>query len=783
MRSAPGMSGRSLRFSMKPSKHLIAAVALVCVAGSPFAYGQTTPAAPLVKSIEVQFAGPATVSKSRVLANMRTQVGSPYSDVAVEEDIRNLYGTGNVSNVRIYGEPQPDGVKVIVVIQTKANVKEVLLEGVTQVRTKALRKQLVTKPGDQLTEANLEADRQKILDFYQERGYKDTAVSFQTKADEKTNQTTVRFIINEAGRTSVKRIRFEGNTSFKASVLRKQVKTKTRNILSVFTKAGLLKNEQLLEDVTALKEFYQNNGYLDVQVGEPQVERLDKKADVDLIFPIKEGHQYHVGKVAVTGPKVFTPEQLVRVLRQQPGTIYSPKGLSDDVKAIQDSYGALGYVDAQVTPDVTPGGAHINNITYRVEEGTVSYLQRVNISGNTRTKDKVIRREMAVAPGELYNTVRVDASKQRLMNLGYFERVDVYPSDTGAPGKKDLNVVVSEKHTGSFNFGAGFSSIDKLIGFVEVTQSNFDVTNWPHFVGGGQRFRARVQYGSTRKDFVLSLTEPYFLDYRLAVGSELFFHDATFLSTVYSQREYGGNIFARKAINQFLSWRMDYRAEQVKIYAVDKNASQEIKNEAGDKFKSQVGPSLVWDSRDSVFLTRKGTRAELSTYLAGGFLGGDVNIYGFHLEASHFISLPWDTILTINGEISGVSGWDGSSQVPIFERLYLGGANSLRGFKFRDIGPKDVNGEPVGGRSLARLTVEYTFPIIDRVRGAVFYDAGFVNRGSFDYDPSNLASDAGIGLRLDLPIGPIRLDYGIPVQKGDATSNSGHFNFNVGYQY
>ena len=160
-----------------------------------------------------------------------------------------------------------------------------------------------------------------------------------------------------------------------------------------------------------------------------------------------------------------------------------------------------------------------------------------------------------------------------------------------------------------------------------------------------------------------------------------------------------------------------------------------------------------------------------------------MNIYGFHLEASHFISLPWDTILTINGEISGVSGWDGSSQVPIFERLYLGGANSLRGFKFRDIGPKDVNGEPVGGRSLARLTVEYTFPIIDRVRGAVFYDAGFVNRGSFDYDPSNLASDAGIGLRLDLPIGPIRLDYGIPVQKGDATSNSGHFNFNVGYQY
>ena len=767
---------------MKPSKHLIAAVASVCVATSPLTFAQNAPA-PTVKSIEVQFAGPATVSKSRIMANMRTKVGSPYSDVVVEEDIRNLYGTGNISNVRIFGEPQPDGVKVVVVIQTKSSVKEVLLEGVTQVRTKALRKELVTKPGDQLTESNLEADRQKILDFYQEKGYKDTAVTVQTKNDEKTNKTTVHFVVNESGRTSVKRIRFEGNTAFKASVLRKQLKTKTHNILSVFTKAGLLKNEQLLEDVTALKEYYQNNGYLDVQVGEPQIERVDKKADVDLIFPIKEGRQYHVGKVAVAGAKVFSAEQLLRVLKEQPGTIYSPKGVSGDIKIIQDSYGALGYVDTQVTPAVNPGGSLINNISYHIDEGIISYVERINISGNTRTKDKVIRREMAVAPGELYNTVRVDASKQRLTNLNYFERVDVYPSETGLPGKKDLNVVVSEKHTGSFNFGAGFSSIDKLIGFVEVTQSNFDLTNWPHFIGGGQRFRARVQYGSTRKDFVLSLTEPYFLDYQLAVGVEGFFHDANYLSTVYSQRNYGFDVYGRKAINQFMSFRLDYRLEDITIYGVDAGASQAIKSEAGNTLKSQVGPSLVWDSRDSVFLTRRGTRAELSTYIAGGFLGGDEKVAGFNLSASHYISLPWDTILTLNGEIGAISGWSGNSHVPIFDRLYLGGANSLRGFKFRDIGPKDVNGQPIGGDSMARVTVEYTFPIIDRVRGATFYDAGFVNSGSFDYSLNNIASDVGIGLRLDLPIGPIRLDYGFPVQKGDSTSHGGHFNFNVGYQY
>ena len=766
---------------MRPSKHVIAAVAAVCVVNSPLTYAQNAPP-PVVKSIEVQYAGPATVSKSRILANMRTQIGKPYSDVSVEEDIRNIYRTGNISNVRIYGEPQADGVKVVVVVQTKSVVKEVRFEGVSQVSSKSLRKKLVTKPGEQFTEANLEADRQKILDFYQERGYKDTAVTVRTENDEKANKTNVVFAVAEAGKTVVQHIRFEGNTVFKSKELRKQLKTKEHNILSVFTKAGRLENEKLVEDVATLKEYYQNHGYLDAVVGEPQVERVNGKADVDLIFPIKEGRQYHLGRVSVTGAKVFPPERIVSILKTQTGAVYSPKTIADDVKAIQDSYGAQGYVDVQVVPEATPGGSLTNNVNYRIDEGIQSYIQRINISGNTRTKDKVLRRELAVAPGELYNTVRVEASKQRLTNLNYFERVDVYPSESGLPGKKDVNVVVQEKHTGSFNFGAGFSSIDKLIGFVEVTQSNFDVTDWPHFVGGGERFRTRIQYGTARKDFIVSLTEPYFLDYQLQVGGEAFFHDATYLSTVYNQRNYGFNIFARKAINEFMAWRLDYRLEDIKIYGVDPSASNAIQSEAGSKLKSQIGPSLTYDSRDSVFLTRRGTRAELSTYVAGGPLGAQVNIYGFDLEASHYFSLPWDTILILNGELGSVSSF-GGKQVPIFDRLYMGGSNNLRGFKFRDIGPKDENAQPLGGKSLARATVEYTFPIIDRVRGAMFYDTGFVNAGSLSYGTANVASDAGIGLRLDLPIGPIRLDYGVPIQKGDATNHSGHFNFNVGYQF
>lgn len=765
---------------MRTSHLIFAALAAASVATSPLLMAQNGAPAPVVKSIDVQYAGPASVSKQRILANMRTSVGRPYSDLAVEEDIRNLYATGNISNVRIFGEPQQDGVRVVVVVQTKAVVKEVRLQGISQVKTKAIRKLLLTKPKEQLSEANLEADRQKVLDYYFERGFKDTKVEVNVTSDEKTNNAIVTYTVAESGRTIVAKIRFEGATEFKPRELRKVIKTNTKSLISFITKAGRLQNEQLAEDVLALRDFYLNKGFLDVQIEEPQVERSNGKADVDLIFTIKEGQKYHVGTIAVEGTQVLTADEVTKALRMGPGKVYSPLALEQDIKAIQDIYGSRGYIDVQIVPETVSGGTLVQNVIYRVDEGTQSYVNRVNISGNTRTKDKVVRRELAVAPGEIYNSVRVDASKERLKNLNYFERVDLFPSDTLLPGRKDLNVILTEKRTGSLNFGAGFSSIDSVLGFVEVTQSNFDITNWPAFTGGGQRFRTRIQYGAKRRDFVVSLTEPYFLDYQLAVGGELFYHDADFLSVAYNQRNYGFNIFTRKAINQFMSWRLDYRLDNIEIYNIAKDASEEIRSQAGKWLQSQVTPSFVFDSRDSIFLTRKGTRAEASVYGTG--LGGNVKIYGFSLEASHYISLPWDTILTFNGEVAVVSGY-GGNQVPIFDRLYLGGANNLRGFDFRDVSPKDENNDPIGGNTLARITAEYTFPVVDRVRGALFYDAGVVNAKSYDFGTNNIASDVGIGVRLDLPIGPVRIDYGIPVQKAYDSGSGGKFNFNIGYQF
>jgi outer membrane protein insertion porin family len=306
--------------------------------------------------------------------------------------------------------------------------------------------------------------------------------------------------------------------------------------------------------------------------------------------------------------------------------------------------------------------------------------------------------------------------------------------------------------------------------------------NWPSFTGAGQKFRAKVQYGTQRKDFLIGLTEPYFLDRPLSLGGEAFYSEATFLSSVYSQRNYGFTIDARKPINPFLSISLDYRLEDIELFNVETGVSPLILAEEGARLKSQVSTTLYWDSRDNPFLTRIGHRVVFTPYIAGGFLGGDTQIYGFDLEGSQYFHLWWDTILLLNGEVATVDTWGSGDHVPIFDRLFLGGSNNLRGFNFRDVGPKDANGEPLGGQSLARATVEYTFPIVEHVRGALFYDIGLLDSRPNNFGTDHVASDVGVGVRLELPIGPLRIDYGIPVRK-NGNDSSGKFNFNVGYQF
>ena len=728
---------------------------------------------------------------------MKTTVGQPYSELTIEDDVRSLYTTGLVTYVRIYGEPLPDGVKVIVVIQTRVTLTEVAIQGNEAIKTKRIRRELGLKTGSPLDEQALEQAREKVVEMYQRRGFPDTDVQYKVDTNEERGTARVTFAISEGRKAVVKKIRFLGNFYLKPKQIRKVMKTKENNILGFVTGAGRLNNQQLNEDVQRIKELYQDNGYADVQVTDVKIDRLDRK-NVAITIYITEGAQYHVGTVSIEGLHVVTEPNFRKVIKVTEGKVFSPQKLQKDIKAVEDAYGVAGYADAKVNVETTPAGPALVNLTYKVDEGIQSFVEHINISGNTRTKDKVIRREIVLSPGDVFDTVRVDISKKRLEGLQYFERVDTYASDTAVPGRKDLNVVVQEKRTGSLNFGLGFSTTDGLVGFSELSQGNFDITNWRTFTGGGQKFRARVQLGTLRKDASIELTEPYFLDQRLLLGGRLFFDSSNYFSDQYDQRNYGFDIFLRKPITNFLSARLDYTIQKIEIYNLSSDITEELQDlirEGGEgNTESRMTLGFTYDNRDSGFLTRKGTRVDLSTYTAGGFLGGTVQVYGFDLEGSQYFHFPYDTILQLNGEIAVASTWGDQNIVPIYDRLYLGGAYNLRGFKFRNVGPKDDNGNPIGGSTLLRYTIEYTIPIIQRVRAAIFYDGGFVNAGAWSFSPEKVpnskgrssggfAQDIGFGVRLDLPIGPIRLDYGFPIQEDSFSSRSGQFQFSVGYQF
>ncbi len=732
------------------------------------------PAGPKVTAIDVQYSGPPTIDRSRILGLLTTQVGQPFSVDDTERDIRTLIGSGEVENARFLTEPSPGGVRVIVVVQTRAATGGVRFQGNTAIDSRRLAKEVPLAVGEVASEVKLLEGKQKIEKLYAGRGFPDVRVSYQVNETSRPGFQDIVYTIEEGGKSWVRDIRFEGVTSAKASEIKRKLDTEERNWLSWLTGKGKIDNLKLQSDMGKVERVLQDKGHMKARVVEVRRERVGA-GKVDLVFVVDEGGVYEVNSVRISGMRIFQTDEIMPDILLKAGSPYSGSNVAADEKVIRDYYGSKGYADARVDTQVQPAGANRVDVTYAVTEGEKSFVGRVNISGNVQTKDKVVRREVTLAPGDEFNTVEMEATRRRLRNTGYFSQVDVMPTDSGEPGYRDLSVNVVEQKTGSLVFGVGFSSIDELVGRINVTQTNFDATEWPGFTGGGQKFNASLLIGTKRKDLVIGLEEPYFRDQRLALGGELFLRDLSFLSDYYTQRNIGGNIYVRRPVTEHSHIQLTNTTQQVSIEDIEDDASDAIRAEEGDYLQDKIELSWVRETRDDILIPRRGGRFEV----AGRASFIDAETYGFEAGGVHFWQLPADLIFSLQGRVNVVDG----SNVPIFERLFLGGANTLRGYEYRDVGPKDENGEPLGGQTSAFLSAEITFPIIESVRGAVFYDVGFVNEDSFDFGTSNLGADVGVGLRLFLPFGPLALDFGIPLETDGYQDDSGQFNFNVGYKF
>ena len=815
-------------------------------------------AASKIAKIQIQHVGPVSVSDELIRANIRAKPGDPYFPAAIDDDVRNLYATGLFYNVRVSATSSADGIVLTYLVQGNPRLTEIKFHGNTRFKDAKLRKTITAKVGEPFNERKLFTDAQELQKLYQKKGYPRTEVKYTYTIDENAGHASATFEIKESPKIRIVNVEFYGAQAFPQKRLRKVIKTRRHWMFSWITGSGVLKDEQFEEDKEKLAEFYRNGsgklgegGYLDFEI--KNIEFLNPTPRTMVIrFTLYEGTQYHVGSIKFTGNKIFSTTEVTNGLRvvhgskglkgkigpnglsMDVGDVFSPKGLKQDTEDVEDFYGSKGYIDVANStrnlnvvriPNTETGTMDLD---FQLDEGQKSFIEKIEIRGNTKTKDKVIRRELAVSPGEVFDMVRVKRSKQRLEGLQYFEKVDTRPEPTDVPNRKNLVIGVDEKNTGNLTLGAGFSSVDSLVGFAEMTQGNFDLFHPPTFTGGGQRFRLRVALGTLQQDYLASFIEPWFLGRKLALGVDLYYRDLAYFSldNMYDVVRGGGRVSLTRALgSDFLIGSVSYTLEDVGInlnpgffgpsattspgqgppgfgspsgpvgptgfggppVVAPANVPDAILAERGFHLFSRLGASLAYDTRNSVMLPNKGQRTELDGEFVGGPLGGDRNFAKVELKTGwYFKGFAKGHVLELVGR-SGIAKNLQSGDVPFEERYYLGGLYSLRGFKFYSISPRQAGfNDPIGGDSYWFGSAEYSIPIIEQehgigVRFAVFYDIGNVAAKPYTWNMDNFDDNWGLGLRLNLPIGPIRLDYGIPIHHDQFNSGSGQFQFGVGY--
>lgn len=782
--------------------------------------------APKITKIEIRHIGPQTVNDDLIRDNIRVKQGDAYLQATVDEDIRNLYGTGFFYNVRIITTPDEDGVSLTYQVQAKPRLTDIKFSGNAKFSDSKLQKKVTSKIGDPLDEQKFFKDTLEIVKHYEKSGLHGTQVKYVLSVDENAGRGAVTFEIKEAPKVRVVDVVFDNAKAFPQKELRKVCKTRRWWIFSWLTGSGKLKEDEFEQDRDRLEEHYRDKGYLDFNIKDVRFDYL-KTNRMAIHFVVDEGPQYKVGAISFKGTTMLPtnvcaadykmPEKKAanadaRTFREmmmlnssfamKEGGVYTPKGLGTNTTAIEDFYGTRGYIDVGANLQVRK----IPNIEkqtidlqFNVEEGKKSYIEKIEIRGNNKTKDRVIRRELAVAPGETFDMVKVKLSKRRLEGLQYFEKIETRPEATDVPDRKNLVIDVEEKSTGNFTVGAGFSSVDSLVGYIDVSQGNFDIANPPSFTGGGQKARVHLALGTRRRDIVVTFIEPWFLDRKLSLGIDAYHRwlDYVSLNDLYNETRTGAKLSLTKALgSDFLIGSVYYNLESIGIEDVEWYAPPDILAQEGTSLLSRIGGTLAYDTRNNSLMPDRGQRTELFAELTGA--GGDQSFYKVELRTSwYFKGFAKGHIIELIGRVGSGDVFGNTASIPFYDRYYLGGQYTMRGFKYRDIGPKQREAgiedtwEPVGGCSYWMASLEYSIPVIERVRLAAFYDIGMAYSNPFSFggtgntattsDPGGYADNWGLGVRLNLPIGPLRLDYGIPINTPLHASGSGQFQFGVGY--
>jgi outer membrane protein insertion porin family len=715
--------------------------------------------------------GNQKVTKDTITDKMQTRLGEPFSAETLDQDLKDLYSLGFFDNLMVNLKTVDNGVEVAIIVTEKPTISAIIIKGNKEVERKELLKEITLHTFNILNDEKLQDSLEKMKAFYREKGYYSVRIKTQTRKAGQ-NRVQVTFIVDEGPKCYVKEIRFHGNENFSSWSLRRKLQTKTYSFfLSWITDAGILNQDQLKNDVKILKSFYLSEGYVQVKVSKPKITLDDNRKWIYLDYNIDEGQIFTMGTVEVVDPEgeQETTDNLVKMLKGKTGETFSNLSLQSDIETLSNFFADRGYAYVDIDPQTKIDAEKRQiSVAYHINRGTKFLFGRINITGNTKTRDKVIRRELRFAEGDLFSGSALKRSRERINNTQFFSEADIQTVQNDDAGI-DVNVKVVEGSTGSFSVGLGYSTVDSIIGVANISQ--------PNWLGKGLDATFNVELSGSRQFYNIGLTDPYFLDMDMNAGVNVYNEDYQY--DAYDTAQQGFRIHFGKPIDEYTSWSSGYRWEKVKVSNVSDSASEYVRDEEGTTATSQVYFSLTRDKRDNYLFPTRGYKVKGTLVLAGGPLGFDNDFYKAILEGHKFYPFKWESAFHLWGRVSYADGY-GGQDLPLYERFFVGGLKTVRGFDFGEAGPEDINGDVIGGTKELILSAEWIFPLIKNMglRGVIFYDAG----KAFD-DDENLSFDlrhsVGFGIRWKSPMGPLRVEWGFNLSPEDDEKDS-VWDFSIG---
>ncbi|MCL4557191.1 MAG: outer membrane protein assembly factor BamA [Deltaproteobacteria bacterium] len=764
------------------SKTWVNLLLLTTVLITPFFPASLFADQPVVEHREVE--GNRRIQRQVILQNVRQAAGKTLSEKTVDEDILRLFGLGYFDSVEVYEVPSGKGIELIYEVAERPLIREITFKGNSEIDTDKLKGALTFKPRSFFNKAEVSSSIDKIIDMYKAKGYYNVNVTYEVRPIS-TMEVNVVITVKEGEVVKIGAIDFIGNRSFSDRELRSKMESSPPDIFSFITGSGKFNEAELDRDITRLTLFYMDHGYINIKIEQPHIFLDPDGRTIDIVINIEEGERYKISSIDIQGDLMFPKDELMKKIRSRPGEWFNRSKLMDDIFRLTDIYTNNGYAFANINPETSIDGRDRTvSVQFQISKGLLTYINRISISGNTKTRDKVIRRQMKIHEGELYKEDEIKASKELIYSTGFFDNVDISTAKGTAEDdieKMDLNVKVKEGHGGMAMLGGGYSSYQQFFVTAQVQLQNL--------AGLGTQLNLMAQVGGITQQYSISYSDPYFLDTNWSMSASLY--NMSNVYPGYTTNDNGGNLQLGYWLVDRLRIFANYGYDDAYFSGISSAYSYLLQNGV----TSAVTLGLIQDTRDNPIYTTKGALLNGSAEFAGGPLAGSFTFIKFDASASRYFPLPLGTVLMLNGRI-GYGYVPGNGFLPFTSRYFLGGINSVRGYNYRTIGPEisalSTNIDPLaattqlmyGGNKMIATTVEYVFPLIKeaKIDGVIFFDTGNAYAENQGYFATPLQMGYGAGIRWFTPIAPFRFEWGFPLNPRP-TDQPNVFEFSIGTFY